>query len=946
MLFPYENYYFFLSSTNFEKIFFIFNRSIWLLVKNLVLFSGFLSIISNVLQFSGPLVLSQILKFLADPSIPTYMGYVWASILFGCYLIRNYMQQHSMHLINRVSVLVNNAMYGMIFNKIINMSSASKKYANVGRVMNLVNVDCNAIYGFSQMMLFLFSSPFVIVISIILICLEIGVIGLIGPGLLIIGMFIQNIIQKKALKYRKLSLQYTDARSKALSEFFSGIKIIKYYAWENVVNDKIQSIREKEVSLLFKQMVLRGSSDVVSTVVPIAISIGVFGIYAAQGNELSPAKAYTVLSLFNLLQMPLRMVMMVLMTFANSIASLKRLDHFSKCEERVLDPNYDDPSLAPGQIIMKNADYSWDTLQSKLHDEEGKKILASKKEKSGTPTLKKDDQQENLLTISTSRQEIPLSLKQISLTCSPGQFLMIVGQVGSGKSSLLNAVLNEIYKDKGEFRKHGTIAFMPQTAWLMNASIRENIIFGKAVDEHRYKNILQMCELEKDLEVLPGGDQTEVGERGINLSGGQKQRVSLARALYSNSDIYVIDDCLASLDAHVGKQVFTNVLKKELKGKTILFVTHALHYVKQANPSEGDRVIVMKAGMIEEQGGWEELMALEGEFKRLNATSKEKEEEEDEEEIPEELLEEMEFGYGENKYLTPLMPIGRRIEKREEVKRKKSSFRVENKVIESEQQKKIKGELTKVEGKAEGSVPWHIYSTYITSGGTAVTTLTFMCFILAQGIRVVNDWWLGAWSEKSFDLNLGYYVLIYGCLSILSGLMVFFRSFFFGRFAMNTAQSLQTRLIKKLLHSPLWWFDITPSGRILSRTTKDQDAIDGELPWGIQFSFSNLLILLSSIIMTGVITPLFFIFAVIGLIIYSYLVKLYVKAAREIKRIELNARAPVISHFSETCNGIYVIRSFGREEEFLQKFYEKALKLTRALQNFQFAGKHFLTNSI
>ena len=847
-----------------------------------------------------------------------------------------------MHIVNRVSILVNNALYGMIFHKIMNMSSASKKYANVGRVMNLVNVDCNAIYGFTQMMLFLFSSPFIIIISIILICLEIGVIGLIGPALLIVGMFIQNYIQKKALKYRKLSLQYTDARSKALNEFFAGIKIIKYYAWENVVNDKIQSIREKEISLLFKQMVLRGMNDVVSTVIPIAISIGVFGIYAANGNDLSPAKAYTVLSLFNLLQMPLRMVMMVLMTLANSMASLKRLDHFSKCEERIVEPNFDDSSLAPGQIIIKNADYSWDTVQSKIHDEEGKKILASKKSQpcSSPKKAKKDDPQENLLTVSTSRQEIPLTLKQVSLSCFPGEFLMIVGQVGSGKSSLLNAVLNEIYKEKGEFRKNGTVAFIPQTAWLMNASIRENILFGKMMEEHRYKNILQLCELEKDLEVLPGGDLTEVGERGINLSGGQKQRVSLARALYSNSDIYVIDDCLAALDAHVGKQVFENVLKKELKGKTILFVTHALHYVRQANPSEGDRVLVMKAGMIEEQGGWEDLMALEGEFKRLNVQYKEREEEEkDEEEIPEELVEEMDIGYGENKYLTPLMPVGRKMTVKEG-KRKKSSFQMEDKVVDSDHQKRIKGELTKVEGKAEGSVPWHIYSAYITSGGATVTILTGLCFILAQGIRVVNDWWLGAWSEKSFDLNLGYYVLIYGCLSILSGLMVFFRSFFFGRFAMNTAQSLQMRLIKKLLHSPLWWFDITPSGRILSRTTKDQDAIDSELPWGIQFSLSNLLILLSSIIMTGVITPLFFIFAVFGLIFYSYLVKLYVKAAREIKRIELNSRAPVISHFSETCNGIYVIRSYRREEEFVQKFYEKALKLTRALQNFQFAGKN------
>ncbi len=879
---------------------------------------------------------------------------MWASILFGCYFIRNILFQHSMHNINHISILVNNCLYGTIFDKIMVMSSSSKKYQDAGKVMNLINVDTNTIYGFTQMMLFMFNAPILITVSIVLIILEIGWIGLIGPGMLLLGMIAQNVVQSYAFKYRKQSLTFTDARTKALNEFFSGIKIIKYYAWESVVYDKIQNIRKKEVALLLKQLILRGMTDVIATFVPIAISITVFSIYVAMGNEFNASKAYTVLSLFNLLQMPLRMIGMVLMMLATSQASLKRIEHFQKAQERTFNEVETNENLTKGQIIIEDGEFSWETEKAKKHDEEFKKLLSTglKKPKeenkpaplkiSLQPAGENNNLKEKLLgsggtTIVDNNNALSLRsesnyaiLKHINFEAKSGEFIAVVGQVGAGKSSFLNAILGEMSKINGKVSLNGRIAFVPQTAWLMNASVKDNILFGLPYNEVKYKRILKISELESDLNILPGGDQTEIGERGVNLSGGQKQRVSLARALYDDADIYIIDDCLSALDAHVGRNVFYNVLKGELKGKTIIFVTHALSYV-----SEVDRIAVFKNGFLVETGTYKELMSQDDtEFYRLNIQFQKKTKEQEKNEAEDEEEEEKKA----EEFPSLVKSLSKKLSHR------KSKYMIdapEKKLKNTENEKILKGGLVKVEEKAEGSVPWKVYGTYVSSGGSLVTSLTIFCFLASQAFKVLNDLWLGLWSENSLSeyLSSDQYIYIYCGLSLGAALFVFFRAFLFGRFAMNTAQSLQSRLLAKLLRSPMWWFDITPNGRILSRTTKDQDSLDSELPFGIQYAITSLLIMISSLLMSAVITPLFLIFAVFAFVVYVFLVKYYVNAAREIKRIELNSRAPLISHFSETCNGIYVIRAFKKEKKFVEKFLEKSDNLNRALQNFQYAGR-------
>ena len=322
------------------------------------------------------------------------------------------------------------------------------------------------------------------------------------------------------------------------------------------------------------------------------------------GNDFSTAKAFSVLSLFNLLLTPLRMVAFVLMFTTNSKVALKRIQHFSLSEERTGEEVEQDNKMSRGSVKVARGYFAYESDYSKEHSEIEKNIL-----KSGKPNAPKDNKNNNKALPSPSKKTIddlkkPLLdkneaktvtsaliieslsnnytvLSDINFFCKAGEFVSVVGQVGSGKSSFLNVLLGEMVKQSGSVKLHGTVAFVPQVAWMMNASVKDNILFGKEFDETKYKTVIQLCELEDDLNILPGGDLTEIGEKGVNLSGGQKQRVSLARALYDNADIYLIDDALSAVDAHVGRKIFDHVFRGYLRLKTIIFVTHSLQYVPQ-----------------------------------------------------------------------------------------------------------------------------------------------------------------------------------------------------------------------------------------------------------------------------------------------------------------------------------------------------------------------------
>ena len=581
-------------------------------------------IIGNLLEFAGPIFLKQILQFYEDPEASTGKGYMWASLLFASYIVRLLLMQHGVHIMNYYAYNTLSGLQGSIFRKVLRMKSSARKYYDTGKVLTLATVDAYSIWGFCMFGSYAVTSPLMIGIAIVLICLEVGLLGLIGPAILLVGMILQAIVQKRTEKIRKGTLYYNDKRSKALNEFINGIRIIKFYGWENMVQKKVQAIRHHEVNFVFKTTVLRSVAELITSVVPISISIIIFALYeTARNEELTPAKAYSVLAYFNLMQIPLRFLAVILISMMNARVSLKRIGHFLTGEDYDDYVIKDDPQAKVGDVEVKNGTFAWDTESARVHY---KKMELFRKTTSKDNGSKKDPQSNKSLNSKEAlKQEDLIALRDIHFRAQKGQMVAIVGQVGSGKTSLLNAVLGELDKVQGEVKVKGSVAYISQQAFLKNDTLRSNITFVEPYDEEKYQKVLTDCELLDDIKMLPGGDLTEIGERGINLSGGQKQRVAIARAVYSESDIYIIDDCLSALDAHVGRNIYRKILQGQLRDKTVIFVTHALHYV-----SEADQIYIMKGGRIIESGAPGVLHAdKNSEFNQLDVQDVEKSEEED-----------------------------------------------------------------------------------------------------------------------------------------------------------------------------------------------------------------------------------------------------------------------------------------------------------------------------
>ncbi|KAL4440937.1 hypothetical protein ABPG74_009350 [Tetrahymena malaccensis] len=936
-----------------------------------------LATIANLLQFSGPLFLNEILKYIQSSSDePKWHGYLWATLLTVCYLLRTFILQHSLHLINFTGLQVLNALSSSIYTKIMRVSSSTRKYFDTGKTMNLISVDSQAVFQLIMLGTFLVSSPIMVVVSMALIIVQIGPIGLVAPVFFIFGTFLQKKINAAAFALRKVLLTFTDKRSKSVNEFFEGIRIIKYYAWEDMVSERIFNIRQNELKGLMKSQILKSLIEVTMNVTPLLMSILIFGLYAAIYSDFNAAKAYTVLSLFNLLLIPLRMVTMVLMLYLNAKASMTRIEFYLMSEEREEDVVIkDDPSQEVGEIEINDGNFAWESVTAAIHNEQGMKFMRQGGPPGGPQGQKKPtpgnnekpkvpgsyQQNETLATQGdqliqkeedfnklTPLEELSLKnlniLKNINLKVKKGQMVAIVGQVASGKSSLLLAILGEMKKNSGETKVKGKVAYVPQTAWLQNATLRDNILFGQPWDEKKYNDVIDRCQLRSEIEngeVLPGGDMTEIGERGINLSGGQKQRVAIARALYSDSDIFIIDDCLSALDAHVGKNVFELVLKGALKNKTVVFVTHALHYMPEV-----ERIIVMKEGEIVEDGTHEYLKKNGQEYIRLNQLQEEKKQEEEKSQKEKSRIsnkEDLELENDENDdnkvdeeqsmNHDPDLPSAERLDQKNrqsevlsqtnKVRRRTIESRNESEKQKNEENKleikKQVGKTVQKEERATGAVPGYVYKKYINFSGLKNTLVMLMCFCLAQAFKMVSDWWIGQWSSDSYELQTGAYIGIYAILIVFSGLFIFLRGYTFGVFSLKSSQNFQQQLLAKLLHTPLWWFDITPTGRIVARTSKDQDDLDSSLPWNMQFAVTNIIQLIATCIMIGIILPLFFIVFFITFFIYVRIIGYYLITAREIKRLEANTRAPVISHYQESINGLYVIRAFGKEKDFIQK---------------------------
>uniref|UniRef100_A0A7S2ZPD1 Probable ATP-dependent transporter ycf16 n=2 Tax=Rhodosorus marinus TaxID=101924 RepID=A0A7S2ZPD1_9RHOD len=610
-------------------------RAFMKLHKRTYIIAGMLMFVSQAYNLAAPTLIQEIIIYLGDPSISPGLGYMYVIILaFGQWIGLGVCQSRSFLLMIEIGLSCRAALTAAVFKKSTNLSNSSRQNVTVGEIVNLMSNDTQRYVEVTQFLQQVWSGPLVIIVGLALLIRLVGVAALAGLALMLLTIPLQGKMFLWANSLRLEVMTHSDVRVKLMNEVLQGIKAVKLYAWEDSFEERIEEVREKEVKAIFKTSLLRGINFGIFSALPSIIAIVVLVIYSAQGNILTPEVVFPAIGYMNVLRFPLLLLPMLVTQLAQLKVSNKRLSALLEAGQmNEADRNWIDKEGSPegGRVEVADGHFMWridrnDSLNKMKQKEKSttkpqkkKRGLFRRRRESTGQGIAEDELEdveevdgveevegvkegEGLEEENGVMDEDTYELKNINFTAEPGEFVAIVGAVGSGKSSLISAILGEVSKLEGTVDVRGSVAYAAQTPWIFNDTLRSNIIFGETDDDAIYSKTIYATALENDLEALPAGDQTEIGEKGINLSGGQKQRVSIARAVYTDADIYILDDPLSAVDAHAGEHIFQECFRKQLRKKTRILVTNQLQFLPYT-----DRVYVMKGGRIVDAGTFAEL---------------------------------------------------------------------------------------------------------------------------------------------------------------------------------------------------------------------------------------------------------------------------------------------------------------------------------------------------
>jgi ATP-binding cassette subfamily C (CFTR/MRP) protein 1 len=564
-----------------------------------------------------------------------------------------------------------------------------------GRIVNLMSTDTYRVDQASGFFHMIWTAPIGILITTALLLVNLTYSALPGLGLILIAMPLLGKAVKVLFRRRVAINKITDQRVSLTQEILQGVRFVKYFGWETSFLERIQSIRKKEIHAIQVLLTIRNAILAVGMSMPVFASMISFITYSQVNKSLNPARIFSSLALFNSMRIPLNFLPLVIGQVIDANASVKRIQEFLLAEEAEETATWD--YNAKDAVVIKNADFTWERHPTQDKEDapvkmDGPAKNAVKEKKDKRASVQSKENGSGTATpsdITVVEEEKPFEIKDIDLTFGRNELVAIIGSVGSGKSSLLAALAGDMRKTNGEVVIGASRAFCPQYAWIQNASVRENIIFGKDFDQKWYDEVVDACALRADLDMLPAGDKTEIGERGITVSGGQKQRMNIARAIYFNADIILMDDPLSAVDAHVGRHIMDNAICGLLKNKCRILATHQLHVLDRC-----DRIIWVEEGRVQAVDTFEALMSQNEGFQQLMKSTKKEEEHEDEEDA-EEVVAEVTDG---------------KKEARKTAKRQKKAVA-----------------LMQVEDRATKSVSWGVWIAYIKAGGGIwVGPLVFM----------------------------------------------------------------------------------------------------------------------------------------------------------------------------------------------------------------------------
>eukprot|EP00536_Pseudo-nitzschia_multiseries_P002508 jgi/Psemu1/235755/estExt_Genewise1.C_340013 len=812
-----------------------------------------------------------IMPYLLDSSSSMAYGLTLTLAIVSAQITSSLCNKHASYICFQVGSRVRTALVFAIFEKSLQIDSSYYRDHPIGQVTNLMGTDVSKIAMFMEYMILAVSSPVSIVLAIVYLWRLLGFASLGGMFFIVLSIPMTTGIAKWMGSLMMKLMKMKDDRVNSNQEVLSNMKIVKLQAWEGPFKTKSEDLRKIEVDQLFSYKMAGSVFAVVTNAVPMMVAVSSFGIYVTiVGHSLDAATALTSISVFNILNMPLSIFPAVLNLGIESTVCLERIQNFLTA------PN---PSDAQIDELEHRPQNRYGSINTDVENSNGVK----------------------------DRIDV-LPLRQVNFKCDEGDFVAVVGEVGSGKSTLLKSILGEVQKVSGEVAVQGSVAYFSQSPFIMNDTVKGNILFGRSngnVDHDLYKLAVESACLEHDFKLLSDGDQTEIGEKGVNLSGGQKARIAIGRAVYRDADISLLDDCLSAVDAHVGRDLFDNcivdVLSKDrsqggkTRKRTVIFVTNAIQYL---NHPKVDRILVLKDGLIVESGTYSDLVSQnDSHFKSMLET------------FNDSMETESEIDLREAEDIDESSSV--RMSKRKSTTRK-SSIK-DQKIVE----KTTKLITSEAEESRLGEVEWKVYNAWIqAAGGIWIVIPLVFAFTIQQLLDFIQRFWLvqfwGTSGEKDRGSQL-FYLSVYALLYLVEIALTFFKSVVPVLFALKASKKFFSALLDSMLMAPMTFFDTTPVGRIVNRFSKDINTVDELLVtnfkqlMSITFSIvTSIVVLLTTVPQLSIILPFLGIF-------YKQQHSYFSRSNRELKRIDSTARSPIFNLFGEALNGYSTIRAFEAE---------------------------------
>lgn len=856
----------------------------WALLRTFgskMIFGALLKVVHDILAFSQPQLLRILIKFASDYTDeanlvkqPIVKGFILSVAMFLVSIVQTSVLHQYFLISFDTGMNIKSGLTSVIYKKSLVLSNEASGLSSTGDIVNLMSVDVQRLQDLTQWGQIIWSGPFQIILCLISLYSLLGPCMWVGVIIMVVMIPINSIIMKYQKNLQKIQMKNKDERTRVISEILNNIKSLKLYAWEVPYKKKLDYVRnEKELKNLTKMGCTLALASFQFNIVPFLVSCSTFAVFVMtqKGRALTTDLVFPALTLFNLLSFPLAVVPNAITSFIEASVSVNRLHSFLTNEELQKDSVSREPSVtSKGDIAVNvggDATFLWQR-----------------------------------------KPEYKVALKNINFQAKKGELTCIVGRVGSGKSALIQSILGDLFRVKGFATIHGSVAYVSQIPWIMNGTVKENILFGHKYDPSFYEKTVKACALNVDLSILPQGDQTLVGEKGISLSGGQKARLSLARAVYSRADTYLLDDPLAAVDEHVAKHLVDNVLGVTglLHSKTKVLATNKITVLSIA-----DSIALLENGEIVQQGSYDEVVRDDGsalsklihEYGKGKSKSEERESSENST-VSEEHIDLQKLDSKDLLDVTDLQSL-----------RRASNATLGSIGFGDEDQPDRK------EHREQGKVKWDIYLEYAKACNPR-HVIVFICFIiLSMLLSVMGNVWLKHWSEVNtrygYNPNAGKYLGIYFALGIGSALSTLVQTVVLWVFCtIHGSRYLHDAMASSVLRAPMSFFETTPIGRILNRFSNDIYKVDELLGRTFSQFFVNVVKVTFTIVVICTSTWQFILVVLPLSVLYIYYQQYYLRTSRELRRLDSVTRSPIYAHFQETLGGVSTIRGYGQQKRF------------------------------